>query len=85
MLDTSDVLEVLSINLLGIVPEDENIIISTNRGLPVAFEERTPAGHAYGRIAQRLLGQDGPFAVFHDSNNLFGRVSRWFRGDQREP
>ena len=85
MLDTADVLEVLSIDLLGIVPEDEGIITSTNRGQPVAFEERTPAGQAYGRIAQRLLGQDVPFAVFQESDNLFTRMSRWFRGDNREP
>ncbi len=85
MLDTADVLEVLSIELVGIVPEDEGIITSTNRGQPVALEEKTPAGQAYGRIAQRLLGQDVPFGVFQDSDNLFQRVSRWFRGDHREP
>ncbi len=85
MLTTEDVLEVLSIDLLGIVPEDENIILSTNKGQPVALEERTPAGQAYGRIAQRLLGQDVPFNVFQDSNNLLQRVSRWFRGEPREP
>ncbi len=85
MLDTSDVLEVLSIDLVGIVPEDESIITSTNRGQPVALEEKTPAGQAYGRIAQRLLGQDIPFGVFQESNNILDRVSRWFRGDHREP
>ncbi len=85
MLDTSDVLEVLSIDLLGIVPEDENIITSTNRGQPVALEERTPSGQAYGRIAQRLLGQEVAFAVFQESPSIFQRMSRWFRGDNREP
>jgi septum site-determining protein MinD len=84
MLDTPDVLEVLSIDLLGIVPEDESIITSTNRGQPVALEERTPAGQAYGRIAQRLLGQAVPFAVFQESSNLLERMSRWFRSDHRE-
>ncbi|MGB8643803.1 MAG: septum site-determining protein MinD [Anaerolineae bacterium] len=81
MLATEDVLEVLSIDLIGIVPEDENIITSTNKGQPVAFDEKTPAGQAYGRIAQRLLGEDVPFGVFQESNNILDRVSRWFRGD----
>jgi septum site-determining protein MinD len=81
MLATEDVLEILAIDLIGIIPEDESIITSTNRGNPVAFEERTPAGAAYGRIAQRILGQDVPFAVFEDQSGLFGRFSRWLRGD----
>ncbi|MGE5139680.1 MAG: septum site-determining protein MinD [Rudaea sp.] len=86
MLTTEDVLEVLAIDLIGIVPEDESIITSTNRGQPVALEERTPAGAAFGRIAQRIMGQDVPFAVFQENNNLLQRMSRWFRGgDNREP
>ncbi len=80
MLDTSDVLEILSIDLIGIVPEDESIITSTNKGQPVALDERSPAGAAYGRIAQRILGQDVPFRNFEDNANVFQRMSRWFRG-----
>ncbi len=82
MLATEDVLEVLSIELIGIVPEDENIITSTNKGQPVAFEESTPAGQAYGRIARRIMGQEVPFAVFQESNGLLDRFSRWLRGAQ---
>ncbi len=79
MLATEDVLEILAIDLIGIVPEDENIITATNRGNPVAFEEKALAGQAYGRIAQRLLGQDVPFGVFEDNTTLFKRVQNWFR------
>lgn len=79
MLDTSDVLEILSIELLGIVPEDEAIITSTNKGHPVALEDHSPSGAAFIRIAQRLLGEDVPFQVFDDSNGLFDRFSRLFR------
>ncbi len=85
MLTTQDVLEVLSIDLLGIVPEDENIITSTNKGQPVAFDEKTPAGQAFGRIAQRVLGDEVPFAVFQEQTSIFNRMSRWFRGDHKEP
>lgn len=83
MLDTADVLEILSIDLIGIVPEDESIITSTNRGQPVALDERSPAGQAYGRIAKRLLGEDVPFAVFQEPTGVFQRVSRWFTGNHK--
>jgi septum site-determining protein MinD len=79
MLATEDVLEILAIDLIGIVPEDEGIITATNRGNPVAFEERAPAGQAYGRIAQRLMGEDVPFPVFQDNTGLMQRVQNWFR------
>ncbi len=79
MLDTSDVLEILSIDLLGIVPEDEAIITSTNKGHPVALEDHSPAGAAFTRIAQRLMGEDVPFQVFEDTDGLLDRFSRLFR------
>ncbi len=79
MLDTSDVLEVLAIELIGIVPEDEAIITSTNKGQPVALEDRTPSGSAYMRIAARLLGEDVPFPAFEDTSGLFSRVAKLWR------
>jgi septum site-determining protein MinD len=82
MMDTADVLEVLAIELLGIVPEDETIITSTNRGQPVALEDRTAAGAAFTRIAQRLLGEDVPFPVFDDSPGLLDRFTNLFRRSQ---
>lgn len=80
MLDTSDVLEILAIDLIGIVPEDERIISATNRGQPVALEDNSEAGAAFMRIAQRLMGQDVPFQVFSDSGGLLDRFSKLLRG-----
>ncbi len=79
MLDTTDVLEVLAIELIGIVPEDEAIITSTNKGQPVALDDRTVAGAAFSRIAQRLLGEDVPFNTFDASTGLFDRLSKMWR------
>ena len=79
MLDTSDVLEVLAIELIGIVPEDEAIITSTNKGQPVALEDRSAAGSAFTRIAQRLLGEEVPFPAFDNSGNIFDRFSKFWR------
>jgi septum site-determining protein MinD len=75
MLNTADILEVLAIELLGIVPEDESIITSTNKGLPVALENRSPAGAAFLRIARRLLGENVPFQTFDDSPGLLERFA----------
>ncbi len=79
MLDTTDVLEVLAIELIGIVPEDESIITSTNKGQPVALEDRTLAGAAFMRIGQRLLGEDVPFPAFEDTSGILDRVSKFLR------
>jgi septum site-determining protein MinD len=79
MLATADVLEILSIELLGIVPEDEAIITSTNKGHPVALEDHSPAGSAFTRIARRMTGEDVPFQVLDDTNGLLDRFSRLWR------
>lgn len=77
MLSTEDVLEVLSIGLLGIVPDDENIIISTNRGVPIAHNPQTPASIAFHNIARRILGENVPFL---DINDRQGGIFGWIKG-----
>ena len=77
MLSIDDVLDILAIDLLGVVPEDEQIIISTNRGRPLALENHARSGHAFGNIARRMLGEDVPFMSL-DKDTLFSRVKRFF-------
>jgi septum site-determining protein MinD len=79
MLDTTDVLDVLAIDLLGIVPDDESIIISTNRGMPAVMENNSRAGRAFRNIADRLLGQDIPFMEMEDTPSWLQRFSRLMR------
>ncbi len=79
MLDTADVLEILAIHLLGIVPEDENIITPTNKGQPVALEDHSTAGTAFMRIAQRMLGKDIPFQTFDEAPSLIDRFTKFFK------
>jgi septum site-determining protein MinD len=80
MLTAEDVLELLAIELIGIVPEDENVIISTNRGQPIALEAKTRAGQAFQNIARRLRGENVPFMDLDEQNGWRGRLSRLFRG-----
>ncbi|TEU14091.1 MAG: septum site-determining protein MinD [Anaerolineales bacterium] len=79
MLDTDDVLEILAIDLIGIVPEDEAIIISTNKGMPVALDVTGQAGLAFHNIAHRLLGEDVPFMTIKDTSGFLERFARFVR------
>lgn len=60
MLSKDDVLDILAVDLIGIVPDDENIVISTNQGEPLVGSN-TPAGKAYQNICNRVMGKDVPF------------------------
>jgi septum site-determining protein MinD len=79
MLNADDVLELLAIELIGIIPDDENVVISTNRGQPVALDNKSRAGQAFQNIARRLLGQKVPFMNLEEKNDLFGRLARFIR------
>jgi septum site-determining protein MinD len=80
MLSTEDVVEVLAINLLGIVPEDKEIIISTNRGTPVALDGKTVSGQAFRNIAGRLMGQDIPLVPLKPTSGVLNRLANFIRG-----
>ena len=78
MLDVADVVELLAIDLIGIVPEDETILVTTNRGRPLAFSrDSSLAGQAFHNIARRLLGKDVPFLALHELG-LLERIFRFF-------
>ncbi|MFN8497536.1 MAG: septum site-determining protein MinD [Anaerolineae bacterium] len=79
MLSQTDVLDVLAIELVGIVPDDEAIIISTNKGTPVALHNHSPAGTAYRNIAKRLLGEDVPFMALETQTGFMGWLKNLFR------
>ncbi|KXS50174.1 MAG: septum site-determining protein MinD [Halanaerobium sp. 4-GBenrich] len=60
MMGIDDMIEILAINLIGIVPEDEGIVVSTNKGEPIALNDKAKAGQAYRNIARRIMGEDLP-------------------------
>lgn len=68
MLSRHDILDILSVDLLGVVPDDDNIIISTNRGRPVALDRNVYVARAYHNIAQRLLGYNVPLLQFQEKS-----------------
>lgn len=79
MLSTVDIIEVLAIDLIGIVPDDEEIIVSTNRGVPVSFENNSNSGMAFRNIARRIEGEDVPFMPLKDSSGFFKRLVKFMR------
>lgn len=78
MMDISDILDILAIDLLGVVPDDESIVVSTNRGEPAVLSPASKAGQAYRNIGRRLLGEDVPLLSLEDGPGLFGRIKRLF-------
>jgi septum site-determining protein MinD len=77
MLSPEDVIDILAIRLIGLVPEDEAILVSSNRGTPVAMTaDESPAGRAFHNIGRRLLGEDVPFMDLEEEVGLMQRILR---------
>jgi len=78
MLSVEDVLDVLAVPLIGLIPEDEGIIVSTNRGSPVALDEKSRAGQAFRNIARRLTGEEVPFMSLEENRGLLQKLTARF-------
>ena len=57
MLASEDILDILSVPLVGKVPEDKGIIDASNQGKPIILDKKSPAGKAYARVSSRLCGE----------------------------
>ncbi|BCZ44699.1 site-determining protein [Clostridium gelidum] len=81
MLDVSDIIETLSIELLGVVPDDKNVTVSTNRGEPIVLVENAYAGQAFKNIARRIIGEEVPFMNLNidDNQGFFGSLKKLFK------
>jgi septum site-determining protein MinD len=73
MLSVEDVCEILAIELIGIIPDDEEIIDATNRGEPIVLDESRRLVSIYDKIVRRLEGEIVPFTSF-DTPGFFGRL-----------
>ncbi len=79
MLTIADVVELLAIDLIGIVPEDEGVLAAANRGQPIALSNNSSrAGQAFHNIADRLLGKDVPFLTLREKG-VFERLFSFVR------
>jgi len=85
MMSVQDVQEILSIPLIGVVPDDERVIVSTNRGEPLVLSQNgSLAGMAFNNIARRLEGERIPFLDLDAAyDTLFARIRRIFSNPSR--
>ncbi len=74
MLESEDILDLLGISLIGVVPDDDQVIVSTNRGLPIVTEDKNIAGKAFRNIAGRLDGEEIPLMDLGSESNIFKRL-----------
>ncbi len=80
MLSHEDVVDVLSIDLIGLVPMDEQVLISSNMGLPIVLQNESKAGRAFKRIARRLNGEtDLPIEVPSHRTSVWKKLSQTFK------
>ncbi len=77
MMSIDDVVEILACDLIGIVPDDEHIVISANQGEPVVGSN-VPAGCAYMNISRRICGEDVPFMELSGKNHIWNKISKIF-------
>ncbi len=76
MLSPEDVLDLLAIDLIGVVPEDQAVLVAANRGTPIALDKDSRAGHAFRNIAARLMGEEVPFMDLENQGGLWNRISK---------
>lgn len=79
MMSVEDVLSILALPLIGVVPDDQRVISSTNLGKPVVHENESKSGEAYRRIARRMLGEDVEFLDLKEKTGLFGKLKGLFK------
>src|SRR5690625_3019728 len=81
MLDVDEIVQVLSIDLIGIVLDDDEVIKSSNHGEPVALHPNSKASIAYRNIARRILGETVPLQSLEDEKGLFQKMKS-FRSEE---
>lgn len=74
MLGVEDVLNILALPLIGVIPEDDKIITSTNKGEPIYYDKDSKAAEAYRRIAKRILGEEVEFLDLSEKRGFFQRL-----------
>ncbi len=79
MMDIPDIIDILAIDLLGVVPDDDYIVVSTNRGEPAVMADTSKAGEAYRNIARRIRGEEVPFMDLTEKESIWERLRRIVR------
>ena len=80
MLDTEDILEILGVKQIGAIPDDEHIVIATNKGEAVLNYNQSLAAKAYRNIAKRITGEEVAFLDLNVQEGFMKRLQKLFTG-----
>ena len=80
MMSVEDVLQILAIDLIGIIPEDEDVITATNKGEVLVLDKSSRTGKYYTDIARRINGEEVAIDPIEDTPSLIERISNMLRG-----
>ena len=78
MMNIGDVTDILAIDLIGAVPDDEQIVISTNQGEPLVGAD-CKAGKAYANICHRILGEEVPYLDLDEKAGMWNKLKGMFK------
>ncbi|HAS74765.1 MAG TPA: septum site-determining protein MinD [Clostridiales bacterium UBA8960] len=78
MMNVQDIEDILAINLIGVVPDDEEVVMSTNRGEPAVLKPNSLSGMAFSNIARRITGEDVEFLEFYVQESFLDKIKRAF-------
>ncbi len=78
MMEVEDIVDLLSVDLIGVVPDDEYIITQTNKGEPVIKNKKAPSGKSYIEIARRILGENIEVTIPGREQGLWAKIKSWF-------
>lgn len=76
MMNIDDMIDILAIDLIGVVPEDEHIVVSTNKGEPAVLDMSSRAGEAYRNIAKRVTGEEVPLINLEVEDGIVNKLKR---------
>ena len=74
MMDVEDIVDLLSIDLIGVIPDDEYIITQTNKGEPAVSNKKSPSGKGYMEIARRILGENIDITIPGRDEGFFSKI-----------
>lgn len=78
MMNVQDIVDILAIDLIGVVPDDEEVVMSTNRGEPAVLKSNSLSGMAFNNIARRITGEDVEFLEFDVQESFLDKIKRAF-------
>ena len=78
MMNIDDIIDILAVKPIGVVPDDEKIVVSTNRGEPAVTDSKSAAGKAYRDITKRIMGEEIPIEDICNEEGIVLKLKKMF-------